>query len=579
MLRKFVLTFSFCIVFFCFFASGAKAASLYFSPGSKQLNVGNIVNVRILVDTQGQAINNAEGVISFPSDKLEVVSVSQSGSIFSLWVENPAFSNNDGAITFNGGLPTPGYNGSAGSILNIVFRAKSEGAASVYVSSGSVLANDGLGTDVLQSKGEAQYTLIGSENSLPAVVPSAQAAPASANNGAPAAAQIFSLTNPDQNSWYNNPSPSFNWTLSSGVTAVRLLYDKNPNTQPSVLYSPAITEKSLSGLDDGIYYFHLQQKNSMGWGAVSHFRFQIDTQNPDHFNIKEVPRADLTDPVAKFIFDASDKMSGIDHYVVQIDDGQPQIWQPAADNVYSAPAQLSGRHTLIAKAVDKAGNYLVNTVDFTVEALKPPAITKYPDIINQNNLLAVEGTAEANSNVTVWIKKEKQDPITHNVQSDSSGNFSLIADDNLTVGVYTLWAKVVDSRGAESVSSNVVTLVVTQSALARTGTAVVDFLEVAVPLVSLIILLSLVLWYSWRKFGMLKKKLRRDAGKTEAAMHEVFRTLRGNMEKQIRLLEKTKIKRELTDEEANIIKQIKKDLSGMEEFLTDEIEQIEKDVK
>ena len=578
MFRKSIFIFSVSLGLFFLRASGVKAASLYFSPNSKQLNVGNIINVKVLVDTQGQAINNAQGVISFPSDLLDVVSISESGSIFSLWVEDPAFSNGNGTVSFNGGLPTPGYNGSAGTVISIVFRAKAGGAATIYISSGSVLANDGSGTDVLQSKGQAQFTLTGAANSQPVSIPAAQASQPP-SNGTPQAAQIFSLTHPDQNAWYNNPSPSFNWTLDKGVTAVRVLYDKSPYSQPSVVYSPAISEKTLSGLDDGVYYFHLQQKNSIGWGAVSHFRFQIDTQNPDHFNLKEIPRADLTDPAAKFSFDASDKTSGIDHYTVQIDDGPSQPWQPASDNIYTAPAMSSGQHTLIAKAVDKAGNYLVNTADFIVEALKPPAITKYQGSINEGNLLAVEGTAMPNSSVTISIKKENQQAINHNVESDSSGNFSLIADDNLTKGVYTLWAKVVDSRGAQSGSSNVVTVVVTQSALTRTGLATLGFLEIAVPCISLVVLLLLVLWFSWHKFLLLKKKLRRDAYETESAMHQVFGSLRVSMAKQIRLLEKIKAKRELTDEELKIIKHLKNDLDGMEQFLTDEIKRVEKDVK
>ena len=578
MFRKFVLTFFVSIALFGFWAGGAKAASLYLSPASKQINVGNIVNVQILVDTQGQAINNAQGVITFPADLLQVVSVSDSASIFTLWVQNPAFSNNSGNVSFNGGLPTPGYTGSAGDIINIVFRAKGSGTATVVVSSGSVLANDGFGTDVLTSQGQANFTLVGSQNTPAPASPSPSPA-SSAPPGSPAAAQIFSVTHPDQNTWYNNSSPAFNWSLDSAATAVRILYDTSPYAQPSVVYDPPITEKSLSGLPDGIYYFHLQEKNAIGWGAVSNFRFQIDTANPDHFNIKQIPDNDPTDPVAQFSFDAFDKTSGIDHYLVQIDNNDAQIWQPTADNIYSTPALQSGQHTLIAKAVDKAGNYLVNTADFTIEAMQAPVITKYPQTITEGNLLAIEGTAASSSQVTVWIQKQNSASLTQNVQTDGNGNFSLIADDNFTKGVYTVWAKAVDSRGAQSGSSNIVTTVVIQTALERTGMATLNFLELAVPAIALIILLMFILWFSWNKFKIIKKKVRRDAGETQSAMHQVFSTLRENMSAQIRLLEKTKGHRELTEEELKIVKQLKKDLGGMEQFLSDEIGRVERDVK
>lgn len=135
----------------------AHAATLHLSPASGDLTVGNILNVSVVVNTQGKAINNADAVINFPASLLEVVAISKSGSIFTLWVEEPAFSNSSGRITFNGGVPTPGFNGSAGRLVTIAFRVKAQGTASVFFSAGSVRANDGLGTDILASMGTASY--------------------------------------------------------------------------------------------------------------------------------------------------------------------------------------------------------------------------------------------------------------------------------------------------------------------------------------------------------------------------------------------------------------------------------------
>jgi hypothetical protein len=73
--------------------------------------------------------------------------------------------------------------------------------------------------------------------------------------------------------------------------------------------------------------------------------------------------------------------------------------------------------------------------------------------------------------------------------------------------------------------------------------------------------------------------LRRDAGETEAAVHQIFGTLRENMAKQLKLLEKARVRRDLTEEELYLARQLKKDLVGMEEFLTDEVERLEKDAK
>jgi len=91
-IQKNVILFSFILILFVFGVKTTNAATIYFSPSSGNFTVGNILTANVLVNTQGQAINNADAVINFPSGLLEVVSVNKSGSIFSLWVEEPAFS-------------------------------------------------------------------------------------------------------------------------------------------------------------------------------------------------------------------------------------------------------------------------------------------------------------------------------------------------------------------------------------------------------------------------------------------------------------------------------------------------------
>ena len=96
-----------------------------------------------------KSINNGEATIQFPVDMLEVVSVTKGSSIFTLWVEEPKFSNTTGKISFNGGVPTPGFTGASGYIATVTFKAKKQGTASIIFSDGAVRENDGLGTDIL----------------------------------------------------------------------------------------------------------------------------------------------------------------------------------------------------------------------------------------------------------------------------------------------------------------------------------------------------------------------------------------------------------------------------------------------
>ncbi len=134
------------------------AATLSLVPQSGVYTVGSTFSVGVYVESAKQAINGASGTLSFPSDKLQVVSLSKDGSIFSLWVQEPSFSNSAGTVNFEGILLNPGFIGSRGKILNVTFRVKAIGTAPITFSSGSALANDGSGTNILTGFNNAQYT-------------------------------------------------------------------------------------------------------------------------------------------------------------------------------------------------------------------------------------------------------------------------------------------------------------------------------------------------------------------------------------------------------------------------------------
>lgn len=150
----------FLVALFFAFNQKVEAAILQTKPSQAEVSVGNILNIQITVDTLGKTINNAESLVQFPKDLLEVVSIDKRSSIFSLWVEEPSFSNSTGQITFNGGVPNPGFTGSNGNIVSIIFRAKKTGTASIIFSSSAVRENDGLGTDILSGRFGSQISVI-----------------------------------------------------------------------------------------------------------------------------------------------------------------------------------------------------------------------------------------------------------------------------------------------------------------------------------------------------------------------------------------------------------------------------------
>jgi len=80
--------------------------SFFLSPHVATYAAGSSFTMNLVMGTGGQAINAGQASITYPTDLLEVVSVSRSGSIFTLWPVEPAASG--GQISFAGGVPNPG---------------------------------------------------------------------------------------------------------------------------------------------------------------------------------------------------------------------------------------------------------------------------------------------------------------------------------------------------------------------------------------------------------------------------------------------------------------------------------------
>ena len=159
-LKNKILLFGVFLLGLFFFGSEAKAATLYFSPASPTYTIGDTFQVSLFVSSADQAMNAAQATVNFPTDKLEIISVSTKNSIFSLMVENPVFSNVNGSASFSGIVLNPGYSGKSGRLVTLNFRAKKLGQASLSVSQAQVLANDGLGTNILTSRGSGTVTII-----------------------------------------------------------------------------------------------------------------------------------------------------------------------------------------------------------------------------------------------------------------------------------------------------------------------------------------------------------------------------------------------------------------------------------
>jgi len=345
--------------------ANAAGASLYLSPSTGTYSVGRIFSVSIELDSREQIINAAEATLKFDPDKLDVMSISKAGSIFSLWTTEPTFSNSGGTLSFGGGTPD-NFNGASGIIATVSFQAKTAGACKVDFLSGSVLAADYKGTNVLASMIPGAYVIQPAKFPLPEYTPP---------EGAPEAPNVSSPTHPASEKWYSNNDPKFIWTIPSDMTGVKLLVDNNPFSLPTIFYSGVISERQLEDLDDGIWYFHVQLRNESGWGGVSHFKFQIDTQPPTPFEIKVQEGEETIRPRPTLFFETIDEPSGIAYFEVRVNKENPvRVEKPE----YKIPPQSVGKHLVLVEAIDKAGN---RTISMVTVSIIPPAFIRIGGIL------------------------------------------------------------------------------------------------------------------------------------------------------------------------------------------------------
>jgi|GEM_PF-6173832 hypothetical protein len=140
------------------FPKFASAATLYFSPATGTYEVGQTFNVIVETNSQSAQVNTVETRIVYPTDILDLISVSQGSTFYLPSPGSPAKA--PGEAYFGGGAPSPGYTGNAGEAGVLIFQAKAVGSASVSIASGRVLLNDGQGTDAYSGSAGAVFNII-----------------------------------------------------------------------------------------------------------------------------------------------------------------------------------------------------------------------------------------------------------------------------------------------------------------------------------------------------------------------------------------------------------------------------------
>ena len=168
--NKILIFFSVILIFNFLITEKGLAAILYLEPTENEYSKDDIFLVHLKIDTENERINAAQGELTFPQDKLEVIDISKGNSIFTLWPQEPSFSNEKGEISFVGGLPL-GFEGKA-NIISIVFKVISNENEKIFAEinfkeNSQVLLNDGLGTPAKLKTQKSIFTLFPEPSEFP----------------------------------------------------------------------------------------------------------------------------------------------------------------------------------------------------------------------------------------------------------------------------------------------------------------------------------------------------------------------------------------------------------------------------
>jgi hypothetical protein len=427
------------------------------------------------------------------------------------------------------------------------------------------LADDGKGTNILANTGSGLYKLVAREIT-PVPPPEEETLPLRKLPGAPI---VTSPTHPDENKWYSNNNPIFEWKLPQDVIQVSYVIDQNPTTNPKEIFSPT-SSVVFSNLEDGIWYFHINFKNQYGWGQITHRKIMIDTKPPLPFEIK-IQMEDPTDPQPVLFFETTDELSGIEYYEMTAGQGEPF----KAQSPLKLSPQAPGTHLVVIKAFDKAGNFIEAKKEFEILPIETPEIKTCPKRISPCGSLTLEGKIIKNAKIRVFLQREGEEPVLKEVKVNEEGKWNFISDP-LKEGKYKVWVEAKDERGALSLPSKACEFYVELPVFLRFGKIVIDYLTIMTTLIVLIAGLIAIIFYTWYRISVWRKKLRTETKELAQAIFAAFKALREEVQDQIEYLDG---KPGLTNSEAKVREKLKEALDLSEKFIGKELKDIEKELE
>jgi len=250
----------------------------------------------------------------------------------------------------------------------------------------------------------------------------------------------LSLLQPINESFTNKTSITISWNGSdnlSGMDHFEILLENG-----SWINVGSSTSYTLENLSEGSHKIVVKAVDKAGNSNRILVIFTVDVTPPTLQILSPENNSILAQQSIQVSWQASDALSGIDHYEIKLDSG---TWiNVGTSTSYMFNDLIDGTHIVTVKAVDKAGNINSTSIIFIIDTTPPTIQVLYP---KNNSYIAF-------SNITVsWIVFDNTSGVAHCEIKIDNGNWIDITNTtsymltNLTEGKHTINFKVTDTVG------------------------------------------------------------------------------------------------------------------------------------
>lgn len=576
--NKFTRTVFLIVGLFLVWANGAHAATLFLSSNTDVLRIGDTLETIIKVDTEGVGVNAVQGTLQYPRDILEATKVDKADSIFNFWLQEPAFANDTGKITFVGGS-TVGSVGKSLQVLRVVFKVKGSGRAELAFADAAVTASDGSGTNVLSTfhnlvvnsvpkTGGAQALQVPTQIPQPVQI----TRPAVAASGLPEKPAVTIPLYPRTSGWFNRTDNFIaQWKLPADVSGVSTALDQNINYGGSI--SEGLFESKVfpAIARDGVWYLHVRFKNNMGWGEVNNYRIAVDTHPPLSFDTSVIEGNATDNPTPTLKFTGNDSLSGLKEYQVTIDGGDIlRVATEKYSGLYKLPLLAPGKHRVTVRAVDNADNSTENIIVLETIPIASPTITFVTRELfsDKQTGVVIKGSALPNIGVLLDLHEGTSIVARGGAHSDANGNWEFIFSDQLKNGTYTVGAQSEDARGARSLIVESPELVVRSEPIIKLGVFSLGATGATILLLLILVLgFSGGVWYWKRREETLSMRV----GFAASEITKIFKLIADDVSKMSEAL-----KTETSADDEYSLHRLEENIKKMESYLKKGIEKIKR---